>query len=209
MSLMRDAIGVLLAAEGRVSGLAAKRATVPNPPVPFGASSPYDITLSTDIKATSARVFRPDAITKRFTNRHHPPGVVPIMGLGEFIEVCLADARLENGISEPRCRLPKKSIRRQRTFALSSSFFRADPLQDETTRRCYSSMSDSAATATCRHIRNHTAAGAAGRFGVHSKPMTTADQRVRGKTHVPSARTSTGPGQRPPWGSIFQHADDS
>jgi glucose-1-phosphate adenylyltransferase len=87
MSLMRDAIGVLLAGgQGeRLWPLTRDRA---KPAVPFGG--PYriiDVTLSNCINSDLRRIFVLTQYKALSLNRHVRQGWSPIVGLGDFIEV--------------------------------------------------------------------------------------------------------------------------
>jgi glucose-1-phosphate adenylyltransferase len=87
MSLMRDAIGVLLAGgQGeRLWPLTRDRA---KPAVPFGGVYRIiDITLSNCINSDLRRVFVLTQYKALSLNRHVRRGWSPIMGLGDFIEV--------------------------------------------------------------------------------------------------------------------------
>jgi glucose-1-phosphate adenylyltransferase len=87
MSLMRDAIGVLLAGgQGeRLWPLTRDRA---KPAVPFGGVYRIiDITLSNSINSDLRRVFVLTQYKALSLNRHIRQGWSLLMGLGEFIEV--------------------------------------------------------------------------------------------------------------------------
>ena len=94
MSLMRDAIGVLLAGgQGeRLWPLTRDRA---KPAVPFGGIYRIvDITLSNCINSDLRRVFVLTQYKALSLNRHIRRGFTPIMGLGDFIEVLTPQMRV-------------------------------------------------------------------------------------------------------------------
>jgi glucose-1-phosphate adenylyltransferase len=94
MSLMREAIGVLLAGgQGeRLWPLTRDRA---KPAVPFGGIYRIiDITLSNCINSDLRRVFILTQYKALSLNRHIRRGFTPIMGLGDFIEVLTPQMRV-------------------------------------------------------------------------------------------------------------------
>ena len=94
MSLMREAIGVLLAGgQGeRLWPLTRDRA---KPAVPFGGIYRIiDITLSNCINSDLRRVFVLTQYKALSLNRHIRRGFTPIMGLGDFIEVLTPQMRV-------------------------------------------------------------------------------------------------------------------
>ena len=94
MSLMRDAIGVLLAGgQGeRLWPLARDRAT---PAVPFGGIYRIiDLTLSNCINSNLRRVFVLTQYKALSLNRHVREGWSSLMGLGEYIEVLTPQMRV-------------------------------------------------------------------------------------------------------------------
>ena len=94
MSLMREAIGVLLAGgQGeRLWPLTRDRA---KPAVPFGgAYRIIDVTLSNCVNSDLRRVFVLTQYKALSLNRHVRRGWSPIMGLGDFIEVLTPQMRV-------------------------------------------------------------------------------------------------------------------
>ncbi|HEV3218758.1 MAG TPA: glucose-1-phosphate adenylyltransferase [Candidatus Acidoferrales bacterium] len=94
MSLMREAIGVLLAGgQGeRLWPLTRDRA---KPAVPFGGIYRIiDITLSNCLNSDLRRVFVLTQYKALSLNRHIRRGFTPIMGLGDFIEVLTPQMRV-------------------------------------------------------------------------------------------------------------------
>src|SRR3989304_2704062 len=94
MSLMRDAIGILLAGgQGeRLWPLTRDRA---KPAVPFGGiSRTVDATLSNCINSNLRRVFVLPQYKALSLNRHIRQGWSSLMGLGEYIEILTPQMRV-------------------------------------------------------------------------------------------------------------------
>ena len=201
MSLMRDAIGVLLAGgQGeRLWPLTRDRA---KPAVPFGGIYRIiDITLSNCINSDLPQRFCSDAVQSASLNRHIAAGLVAAARPRRIHRSpAAADARFHQLVPRNRRRrLPEHLFHRQRALPLRHRSVRRPHLQDELQKMLQQHV-DSGADVTVATFEVPTQE-AAGRFGVIE---TDANWRIVGFEEKPSrrsARTCIRTRSTPPWAS--------